>query len=217
MWWDLAPAMQREFEDWHTHEHFPERLGVPGFLRASRWTSAQGGEGVFVLYELQGYPVLSSREYLARLNAPTPWSAKLMPHHRNMVRTQNHVLESRGAAIARLAMTIRMSPAPDRAGELRPGLASLIEEAASAPGISGVHLLRHQAPAIAQTMEQRMRGSADRAADWALIVCAYEAGGLEALAGGVLSAESLQRLGASADQVRDTYALSSSATPPDVR
>jgi hypothetical protein len=216
MWWNVAPAARHEFEDWHTHEHFPERLRVPGFLRGSRWTSADGGEGIFVLYELEGHHVLSSPEYLARLNAPTPWSAKLMPQHRDMVRTQNHVLESRGAAIARLAMTIRLSPAPDRPGELRAGLASRVGEIACAPGISGAHLLRHEAPDLAQTTEQRMRGSADRAADWVLVVCAYEPDGLEALAAGILSAVSLQRLGASAGPIRGVYALSSSATPPDV-
>ena len=34
MWWDMAPEMKADFEDWHSHEHFPERLGIPGFLRA---------------------------------------------------------------------------------------------------------------------------------------------------------------------------------------
>src|SRR5436309_1291169 len=101
MWWNMAPEHREEFEDWHTHEHFPERLRVPGFRRASRWTSADGGEGVFVLYEIGNHGVLSSPDYLARLNAPTPWSAKLMPHHRNMVRGQTKVLESVGAVIAR--------------------------------------------------------------------------------------------------------------------
>jgi hypothetical protein len=217
MWWDMAPATRREFEDWHTHEHFPERLAVPGFLRGSRWTSADGGEGVFVLYELEGHPVLSSPAYLARLNAPTPWSAKLMPHHRHMVRTQTHVLESRGAVIARLARTVRLSPAPDRADELRAGLRSLIDGIASLPGVSGAHLLRHELPDIAQTREQRMRGCADRAADWVLIVSAYDPGALEALGAGMASCEALRRLGARAGPVEGTYTLSSSATPPDTR
>ena len=57
MWWDMAPAIKSEFEDWHSHEHFPERLGVPGFRRASRWTCAEGGEGIFVLYELTSWAV----------------------------------------------------------------------------------------------------------------------------------------------------------------
>ena len=48
MWWDMAPEARADFEDWHSHEHFPERLGIPGFRRGSRWCSAAGGEGFFV-------------------------------------------------------------------------------------------------------------------------------------------------------------------------
>lgn len=47
MWWDLAPRMKADFEDWHSHEHFPERLAIPGFRRGTRWTSATGREGIF--------------------------------------------------------------------------------------------------------------------------------------------------------------------------
>ena len=45
MWWDMSASRRAEFEHWHTHEHFPERLGIPGFNRATRWTSADGDEG----------------------------------------------------------------------------------------------------------------------------------------------------------------------------
>ena len=217
MWWNMAPGMRVDFEDWHTHEHFPERLGVPGFLRGSRWTSADGGEGIFVLYELDRHEVLSSPEYLARLNAPTPWSTRLMPHHRDMVRTQNRVLHSRGGAIARAALTIRLSPAEGRFDELRAGLQALIDALVSTPGLSGAHLLRHEAPAIAQTTEQQIRGGRDQAADCVLVVCAYDLHALTALAATGLSAQSLQSLGAAPGQERGIYALSSSATPQDVR
>ena len=106
MWWDMAPDMRAEFEHWHSHEHFPERLALPGFLRATRWAAADGGEGFFILYELQEHGALSSPEYLARLNAPTPWSTRLMPHHRNMVRSQCHVVATRGGAVARSRSTV---------------------------------------------------------------------------------------------------------------
>jgi hypothetical protein len=72
MFWDMEPAMRAEFEDWHSHEHFPERLGVPGFRRASRWMSATGDDAVFVLYEVATHDVLGSAAYAAHLNAPTP-------------------------------------------------------------------------------------------------------------------------------------------------
>jgi hypothetical protein len=125
MWWDMAPQALREFEHWHAHEHFPERLGIPGFLRASRFTSADGGEGIFVMYELQDYEVLSSAGYSARLNSPTPWSVRMMPHHRHMVRSQCRVLTSHGATTTRQALTIRLSPAPGQNDALLAALRAL--------------------------------------------------------------------------------------------
>ena len=60
---------------------------------------AISGEGFFVMYELASYETLTSDGYLARLNNPTPWSTKMMPHHRDMVRSQCRVLGSAGAAL----------------------------------------------------------------------------------------------------------------------
>jgi len=50
MWWNMAHEHREEFEHWHSHEHFPERMGIRGFLRGSRWSSSDDGEGLFVLY-----------------------------------------------------------------------------------------------------------------------------------------------------------------------
>ena len=216
MWWDMAPEMRAEFEHWHSHEHFPERLGIPGFLRATRWTGANGGEGIFVMYELTAHAVVSSPAYLASLNGPSPWSTRLMPHHRNMVRTQCHVLESRGTSVARQALTVRLSPASGQEGALQAALAARIAEWVGQPGLAGGHLLRHETPAIAQTTEQKIRGG-DQAADWVLVVCGYEATALDALAAEELSAAALVTLGAAPDAVHGRFALSLSATPADMR
>lgn len=78
MWGDMVAPMRSETEHWHTHEHFTERQGVPGFRRASRWTRADGGPGVSVVYEPADHAVLQSPAHLARLNAPTPWSTRMM-------------------------------------------------------------------------------------------------------------------------------------------
>lgn len=216
MWWDMAPEMRVEFEHWHSHEHFPERLGIPGFLRATRWTSASGGEGIFVMYELTAHAVVSSPAYLASLNGPSPWSTKLMPHHRHMVRTQCHVLESRGTSVARQALTVRLSPASGQADALQAALAARMAAWVGQPGLAGAHLLRHQTPAIAQTTEQKIRGG-DQAADWVLVVTGYEAAALDALASGELSEAALVTLGAAPGPVHGRFALSLSATPADMR
>lgn len=216
MWWNMAPEVKAEFEDWHAHEHFPERLGLPGFLRGARWTSATGGEGMFVMYEMQDHGTLSSPQYLARLNAPTPWSTKMMPHHRNMVRTQCHVLESRGGGIARHALTVRLSPESGSDDALRAFFHTLANALSIRPGLTGAHLLRHQTPPIALTTEQKIRGASDQAADWVFVVCGYDRAALEQLAESELSAAALVRQGAAAGQVSGLYAIAYSAIPGDV-
>jgi len=205
MWWDIAAAIRAEFEDWHTHEHFPERMRVKGFRRGSRWADADGGEGFFILYEMESYATLTSPEYRAHLNAPTPWSAKMMPHHRNMVRSQCHVLESVGGALSRFVLTLRLSPANETA--LRPALRDLAATIAKKPGIASGHLLRTETPALAQTTEQKIRGG-DAAADWIFLAAGYEREALEDLARNELGDAALVRAGAKPGVTRGLYALS---------
>lgn len=216
MWWDMAESHRADFEHWHAHEHFPERLGVPGFERASRFMSADGGDGVFVMYELRDHAVLGSPEYLARLNAPTPWSTRLMPQHRNMVRSQCRVLESFGGASARNLLTLRLSPRPAQEEALRAALRQLATQIAVTPGLVGLHVLRHESPSIAPTREQAMRGHGDQVADWVVLATGYDANALRALSEDVLSDAALQALGAADGIQRALYALAYSALPPDV-
>ena len=218
MWWDIAPAWRAEFEDWHTHEHFPERMGIPGFLRGARWAAVDGGPGFFVMYELEAYETLVSEGYLARLNAPTPWSTKMMPHHRNMVRSQCRVLASRGGGLSRHALTVRLAPAGAEAdaGLLRSYLEDLCASLPSRPGVGAAHLLQTQTPAMAATTEQKIRGGADAAADWTFIVCGYDRAVLEAVATEALSDAALAAARARPGATRGLYQLSHSNVAGDV-
>jgi len=207
MFWDMAPAQRSEFEEWHSREHFPERLRIPGFLRGSRWCDASGGEGFLVMYELQSYETLTSAPYLARLNDPTPWSVKMMPHHRNMVRSQCRVLESRGAGIAACMIAVRLSPSAGSDEALRSHLRRRLEAAATSPGITGAHLLVTQTPAIATTKEQAIRGG-DQAADWIVLASGYEPGPLQDFAA--------SGLGAAPTHPATVYRLRYTMTPGDL-
>lgn len=215
MFWDLAPEIRTEFEDWHSHEHFRERLAIPGFRRATRWSSATGSEAMFQLYELETYDTLSSAPYLARLNDPTPWSSKMMPHHRNMVRCQCRVLESGGGYVARCILTLRLSPAEGKGQALRAALKEVIAGLVDRPGFAGAHLLRHEAPPIAVTTEQKLRG-ADRAADWIFVASAYDERVVEALVGADLSATALAGMGAAPGVVAGLYTLSYSVAAAEM-
>lgn len=215
MWWEIEAAEQANFAHWHAHEHFPERLAIPGFRRASRWQCAHGGEGVFVMYELDSHDVLSSDAYLERLNAPTPWSRQMMPLHRKMVRSQCEVLASTGALSARWALSLRLSPrSPDAALILQGALKAKLADWPRQPGLTGAHLLRHRAPAIAATTEQKIRGG-DAVADWVLVVCGYDRAVLEALADSELSDDAMAALGA-VDTVLAHHELAYTAVPGDM-
>lgn len=216
MWWDVSADVRAEWEHWHSHEHFPERLAIPGFLRASRWIDTSGGEAFFVMYELQDHSVLASDAYLARLNAPTPWSTRMMPLHRNMIRTQCKVVRSHGVVTGGQVLTIRCSPADATGEALQRGIGELAARVSQQPGIIGLHVLRHEAPPIAMTAEQKIRGNADRAADWAIVVSGYDAGALSRLADTELGDARLHTLGAAPGAERHIYALACSATPGDV-
>lgn len=216
MWWNMDAVVRDEFEHWHTHEHFPERLALPGFQRASRWAEAGGGQGFFVLYELAAYEALVSPEYQARLNAPSDWSRKMMPHHRQMVRSQCRLLESRGAAVAGHAITVRLSPEAGQEQRLRSGLSTLVRALPERPGLVGAHLLQTDTPALAPTTEQRIRGLADRAADWVFVVTGYDAQVLRQLAEAELSETAQQAAGAAAGAITAAYTLSASLTAAEV-
>ncbi len=217
MWWDMAPGMREEFEHWHSHEHFPERLALPGFERASRWADAGGGEGFFVMYELSAYEALVSPQYLARLNAPSEWSKKMMPHHRHMVRSQCRLLESSGGAVAGHAVTVRFSPVAGEEDRLRHQLDSLVHQLPARPGITGAHLLRTDTPAIAATTEQAIRGHADRAADWILVANGYDVQALRQLTENELSQGALQGAGAAMGAITGTYFLRLSMAAAEAR
>jgi hypothetical protein len=183
MWWDIAPEWQAEFEDWHSHEHMPERLGIPGFLRGTRCIASSGAPSYFVLYEAAKLATITSGPYLEHLNHPTPWSLKLAPQHRNMVRSLCRVRASFGGGLARAVATIRFSPAPRKARRLTKWLvAEALPGLPSRKGLTAAHLLESQPmDGMAQTTEQKIRG-ADVAADWILLVCGYDLDAVQAAA-----------------------------------
>lgn len=195
MWWDIAPEQRAEFEHWHSFEHFPERLSIPGFRRGTRWASAEGGTGYFVIYELEVYETLTSPHYLDRLNNPTPWSQKMMPHHRNMVRSQCRVIESFGTGPSGFALTLRFPT-------MEPDLAARLRDLSAQRGIAGVHLLHTQTPHSAQTTEQKIRGG-DAQADWIVLVTGDDR-------------ETLSDVDILPAALRDLFRLSHTLTPADL-
>jgi hypothetical protein len=171
MWWDVAAEMRAQWEDWHTSEHMPERLAIPGFLRGTRWVAESGEPSYFVLYEVTRLATITGGAYLERLNNPTPWSREMMPHHRNMVRSLCALRAGWGGGLPRALATVRFSPRGAALPRLPQG-----------KGLTGAHLLEsHPMAGAPQTTEQKFRAR-DATADWILLVGGYDAQAVRAAA-----------------------------------
>ena len=170
---DIVQDAIPEHDEWHTHEHLPERLSIPGFLRGTRWVALQGQPRYLVIYEVEQLATLTSSAYLERLNNPSPWTSKMMPHYRGMTRGFCSVAGSfTHAANHHSGLVIRFKPATETASALRNWLLQdLLPPLPSRPGIGSVHLFEG-ALTPGMTNEQRLRG-ADAGVDWALLVTGY--------------------------------------------
>jgi hypothetical protein len=100
LWNGFDPARRDEYDLWHTRQHVPERLGVPGMLRARRYDGGQGPLPEFLtLYELTSSAVLASAPYRQLLENPTPWSRSMRPSFRDFFRVGHQVVLSRGGGV----------------------------------------------------------------------------------------------------------------------
>jgi prophage antirepressor-like protein len=189
---DIAADAIAEHDDWHTHEHLPERLSIPGFIRGTRWISLRGQPRYFVMYEVAQLATLSSEAYLQRLNNPTPWTSKIMTHYRSMRRgllgngqlwLRSHTvcwsLQNRKPAETRLRTWL--------VGQVLPQL----RRRPVSPVFTSEGTLTPQ-----MTNEQRIRG-ADAGVDWAILVTGYRQEALAELSNADLGTERLAQHGAS--------------------
>jgi hypothetical protein len=169
---DVAPEAIAEHDDWHTHEHLPERLSIPGFVRGSRWVAVRGQPRYLVLYEVAHLSTLSSEAYLQRLNQPTPWTSKMMAHYRGMSRGFCSVTGSFGFGMGHVALLLRFRPhAPAESGLRSWLVGDALARLPSRSGMGSVHLLEG-ALSPQMTNEQRIRG-ADAGVDWAILAIGY--------------------------------------------
>ena len=117
IWSDVTAAQETDDLHWLTREHTQERLGVPGFRAVRVFRALRDGVHRFlIVYELESAATLAGQPYLDRLNAPTPWSQRIMPILRNFARGGGRRVASagsgRGAIVAALRLTADEMPEP---------------------------------------------------------------------------------------------------------
>lgn len=192
---DVVQDAISEHDEWHTHEHLPERLSIPGFVRGTRWVALNGQPRYFVMYEVEQLATLTSKAYLERLNNPSPWTSKMMPNYRGMTRGFCSVAGSFGFGIGRASLLIRYCPATETGSSMRKWLLQdVLPQLPSRPGIGSVHLFEG-ALTPPMTNEQRIRG-ADAGIDCALLVTGYSTDALANLMRADLCNAQLEKHGA---------------------
>ncbi|GLT12594.1 hypothetical protein ACFQFQ_25335 [Sulfitobacter porphyrae] len=202
-----------DHDDWHSTQHFLERLLVPGFMRATRWVATTGTPRYLVTYEVGDTDVGTSAPYLARLNDPTPWTIEMMPRFRGMIRGFCKIVASYGLGLGATALTLRFTPPTDH---LVAKLAeSVLAEIAALPGVVSVLMLRPVAPPP-MTREQSLRG-ADTPMPWLVLVTAHGPAPLEAVEIRYFDKARLRDLGASDDLVLSRYAMAHTAVAADAK
>jgi len=173
-WHDLAEGREAEYLDWHSHEHMQERLAVPGFMEARRYSVVGTGPAHLILYVAVGPRVFETQAYLERLNQPSVRTQRIMPALLNMNRSLCRIEASRGFGAGRWLQTLRFSPVPGCEARLRDTLMGKVQWLATQPGLCAAHLLisdrnRGRIP----PREAALRGGQDTMADWVLLIEGY--------------------------------------------
>lgn len=165
IWSDVDQARETDYLHWLTREHTAERLGVPGFLAVRVFKAAETAIPRFlIVYELEDPGVLGSPGYLARLNAPTPWSQRIMPILGNFVRGGGRRVFSRGTGAGSNVAALRWSH--ETPGDLGAAAEALV----ACDRIAAVHhLATDQSGTGIATNEKRLRSADTSFADLLLV------------------------------------------------
>src|ERR1700730_16214902 len=75
---NFSDVAEDEFHDWYDLEHVPERLRVPGFINAARWSGARDRKSWLATYDLDDVGVLRSPPYMAvGFDNSSPWTKRV--------------------------------------------------------------------------------------------------------------------------------------------
>lgn len=159
VWNDVVDEGRRQFYQWHDKEHIPERLSIPGFRRGRRYRRSDGSPEWLTLYEADDLAVVTSPDYLARLNAPSPLTQSTLKFFRNTSRAVCRIVHSVGASTGGHIVALRLSVPHEHAGTfvghmMRNGF----PRAMASTGVVACHLFAaDQAASFVDTAESKTR------------------------------------------------------------
>lgn len=154
IWSDIERKALTDYRHWLTREHTTERVTTKGFL-ASRVFRADRTDldRFFILYELEAPEVLDGPAYLARLNAPTPWSQRIMPQLGNFIRGGGIIAARAGRGEGSTIAPLRIERLPEDPKQLADAVVSL--DGIAAVQIGATDLARTTVPTVEKGMRQQ--------------------------------------------------------------
>jgi hypothetical protein len=163
---DVDDAYVADYLRWHSFEHLPERLALPGFLVAQRWERIEGGGPRYLcVIDVDSPQSLDSPEYRARLDAPTEWTRQLMPHYRNVQRMLCETLADMGAGVTPLLLCMQFDLDEREVERITHKLEALMTRPPQARTVARVRLGRAlDALTRRPSEESRLRGADDMGA-----------------------------------------------------
>ncbi|MGJ4895176.1 MULTISPECIES: hypothetical protein [unclassified Bradyrhizobium] len=113
IWSDVEAHDLTDYRHWLTREHTTERVTTRGFLASRVFRAVRSDVNrFFILYELETPEVLDGKDYLARLNAPTPWSQRIMPKLGNFMRGGGVIVARAGRGEGATIVALRIDKLP---------------------------------------------------------------------------------------------------------
>lgn len=170
IWHGLKDEGRLGFYEWHNSEHMPERAGIRGFVRGRRYTDRKQPAELLTLYETLDTHVLTSPDYLARLNAPTPWTVESIRAFTNLSRALAEVVFSHSTGDGAVMRAFKFDVTGDDAAGIRSRLIERLQSIRLVDGVVGVHLCATQFDASAiKSVEKKDQVLAQPAA-WTVLI-----------------------------------------------
>ena len=174
-WGGVLPEHDLDYNLWHSLEHMPERMSVKGFLRAFRCVGLKGTndkDKYFMMYDVKSKDILSSRQYLNRLNNPTDWTSKILSKYVYPSRAICELIKTKSltTGLSGFFVTIRYL---SQNNDIK-NLYNISDEIMSQNGIFSIHCFQSDKEiSLLKTKEKEIRsyqGNEDEIIDYAVVI-----------------------------------------------
>jgi hypothetical protein len=153
IWSDIASELESDYLHWLTREHTAERVTTEGFLSVRVFRALIPGKCRYlIVYELESPDVLGGKDYVTKLNNPTPWSQRIMPNLSNFLRGGGRLLACAGNGQGCVLAAIIVDEC------FPPDISTIIADLACCDRVTTIRLVEtDQAKTSIETREKRLR------------------------------------------------------------